>query len=101
MGLRISKKIILLLVLLPSLAFAGPILEWRAMTVPPANEPVIGNMVARYLAEVTPGYETDNLRLGVTLKAWGVNYWLPPDVRGHGWDKWEGSDYTVEESAQL
>jgi hypothetical protein len=67
------------------------------MVVPPAHEPVIGNKVARYLLEVTPGYEDEYLRFGIALKAWGVNTWLHPDVRGHGWDKFTDSDYSVDE----
>jgi hypothetical protein len=91
------KKLILLMLLIPSLAIAGPTLEWRAMLVPPAHEPVVGNMVARYLAEVTPGYTSEHVRFGVTLKAWGVNRWVPPSVRGHDWEKFENSDYTVDD----
>lgn len=75
----------------------GLTLDWRAMFVPPAHEPVVGNKVARYLLEITPGWESEYFRLHAIVKAWGVNTWIPPDVRGHGWEKYENSDWSVEE----
>jgi hypothetical protein len=91
------KNLILILLLMPSLVFAGPTLEWNATFVPPHHEPVVGDKVARYRLQVIPGYEMEYFRISLQLDAWGVQTWQPSSVVGHNWQAYENSDWSVEE----
>lgn len=92
------KRLLVLLLFLPSLAWAGDFtFSWAAAVVPPAHEPVIGDKVARIMLEAEPGVVYDKFRCSVKFRSWGVNTWKSPAERGHGWEKYENSDWSVEE----
>lgn len=63
---------------------------------PPHNEPVVGNRVARYRAELKGDVRWGRLQWEPKITAWGVNAWRSTDAIGHGWDAWRNSDYSIE-----
>jgi len=69
-------------------------LTWSAGFVPPHNEPVVGNKVARYRttigAELTQGW----FYLNPELTFWHVNTWTPANT--HVTSSWEHDDWSIE-----
>jgi len=92
----------LLLGMLIALALtAGPAqgmsldLNYSAAFVPPHNEPVVGNKVARYRIEMAPEIRFQYLQVSPTLTLWGVNTWVPRDQQLS--NRWRDDDWSVEE----
>jgi len=84
---------------LHTLCYAGPTLnslELSATMAPPHNEPVVGDRVARYRAELTTDVRWGCLQWEPKLTAWGVNQWRSTADIGNGSDAWENSDYSIE-----
>lgn len=71
-------------------------LSYSATFAPPHNEPVVGNMVARYRLQLEPSVEWEWLRYKLTATAWGCNEWRSDPGNGFP-DAWEGSDWSVTE----
>lgn len=71
-------------------------LEVSAEFVPPHNEPVIGDRVARYRAELTSSISWGRIQWEPKITAWGVNKWRSTATIGNGADAWRNSDYSVE-----
>lgn len=88
-----------LLLTLPTILLAQPpfSLYVTATFAPPHNEPVAGDRVARYRAELEPALHLKWLDVEGKLSAWGVQKWRPSSVVGNGFpEAWRGSDWDVE-----
>ena len=74
-------------------------LKYNLTFVPPHNEPIVGSLVARYRAEITPTLQLGKyVHYELDLTTWGVNKWRTSEVVGHGFpEAWEGSDWSVDE----
>lgn len=69
----------------PAQAQQGPLsLYVTATFAPPHNEPVAGDRVARYRAELEPALHLGWLDVEGKLSAWGVQKWRPSSVVGNG-----------------
>lgn len=93
------KKLILILLLLPSFACAdGFSLRWNATFAPVNHEPVVGNLVARYRLQATPQIDYKRLHYAAELTLWGAQKWRPRHMLGSGFvEKYENSDWNVQE----
>jgi hypothetical protein len=83
----------------PTRALEPPNLEQVELEValaPPHNEPVVGDKVARYRAELKGDVCWGRLQWEPKITAWGVNTWRSTDRIGHGWNAWQNSDYSIE-----
>jgi hypothetical protein len=93
-------KFIAFLILIPSLAFAWSTerFEVGASFVPPHNEPVIEDEVARYKIEMDGSVRFwKRVTADLNVIAWGVQTWRTGDQVGHGFpDAWRGSDWGVK-----
>jgi hypothetical protein len=69
--------------------------DYSLMFVPPKHEPVIGDKVARYRAEIMPSVLWGDVEIAAKLTAWGVQPW----ERGAVGDpaQWADRDWEVEE----
>ncbi len=94
------KKILAVLILIPSLAFAWNTerAEIGVAFAPPHNEPVVQDFVARYKVEADGSVRFwKRVTFDVNLKAWGLQDWRTPETVGHGFpDAWQGSDWNVK-----
>jgi hypothetical protein len=63
---------------------------------PPHNEPVFGDKVVRYRAQLLTEVEWKFIRYSLEFNAWGTQQWQPSSVVGHFPDSLEGSDWGVE-----
>lgn len=96
----LAALFILLCLAAPSYALNWPHIDQLAVDltfVPPHNEPVIYDLVARY--RIRPVFEWSwwRIRSRSELNLWGCNKWRTPDEVGHGIpDAWEGSDWSVQ-----
>jgi len=72
-------------------------LEYNFAFVPPHNEPVVGDKVARYRAQISPSLTTKWFRYHLDINAWLVNTWQSRDVVGNDWEAWRKSDWGVED----
>lgn len=70
-------------------------LGWNAAFVPPHNEPVVGNKVARYRFQFKPIIETKWLEYNGEFSAWGVNTWTSPN--SHISSSWSHDNWNIEE----
>jgi hypothetical protein len=87
-----------LFIALTSNAFAiSGNLKINTAFAPPHNEPVIGDMVARYRVQVSPSLDWGHVSYKLDINYWGVQRWQTPDVVGHGIEAWENSDWSVDE----
>lgn len=75
--------------------YADVHLDYSAAFVPPHNEPVVGNKVARYRLTLEPELTWGRLTVNPDLTAWGVNTWTPSD--SHASPSWIDDDWSVEE----
>lgn len=92
--------ITLLLCLIAVPAIALPTLDHLDLEVtmaPPHNEPVVGDMVARYRGQLSADIRWGRVQWEPKLTAWGVNQWQSTAVIGNGSDAWGNSDYTIDE----
>jgi len=65
---------------------------------PPHNEPVIGNLVARYRVRNVVSAHWERLSLLAEFNLWACNRWRTPSQVGHGIpDAWKGSDWSIDE----
>lgn len=71
-------------------------LTYSAGFVPPHNEPVVGNKVARYRTQVGLDLEQGWLHLAPELTFWHVNTWVPPDQQLS--NRWRDDDWSIEET---
>ena len=85
----------------PAQAMEWPQLDQVAMDAtfaPPHNEPVIGDLVARYRLRTVMQAHWQRLSFLGEVNLWGCQKWRIPDKVGHGIpDAWEGSDWSVQE----
>jgi hypothetical protein len=85
----------------PAQAMEWPKLDQVAMDAafaPPHNEPVIGDLVARYRLRTVMHAHWQRLSFLGEVNLWGCQKWRTPDQVGHGIpDAWEGSDWSVQE----
>lgn len=96
--------ILILVVLLapsPVQAMEWPQLDQVAIDAtfaPPHNEPVIGDLVARYRVRTVAEAHWQRLSFLGEVNLWGCQKWRTPDQVGHGIpDAWEGSDWDISE----
>ena len=83
-------------VMLPSSCSALNLdLTYSAAFVPPHNEPVIGNKVARYRATVGADLHNDRLRVQPELLVWGVNTWQSGGSQKSS--SWFDDDWSIED----
>jgi hypothetical protein len=90
--------LLVLLVALPSRAMDLERFEVSTAFAIPHNEPVIGEYVARYKAELDASVRfLSRITFDANAKAWGLQEWRTPEVVGHGFpDAWQGSDWSIE-----
>ena len=81
------KYLIIILLLLSACTH----LDLSAGLVPPHNEPILGDRIARYKAEIEAGAEWKRLTLDLDTKLWGLNQWQRNI--GSGWDAWENTEW--------
>ena len=72
--------------------------EVSAAFVPPHNEPIVQDMVARYKAEADGSIRFwKRVTFDANMKVWFLQEWRTPDRVGHGFpEAWKGSDWNFE-----
>jgi len=72
--------------------------EVSAAFVPPHNEPIVQDMVARYKAEADGSVRFwKRFTFDANMKVWFLQEWRTPDRVGHGFpEAWKGSDWNFE-----
>jgi len=97
--MRISA-VVLALLLSASTAMAVDLerFEVSAAFVPPHNEPIVQDMVARYKAEADGSIRFwKRVTFDANMKVWFLQEWRTPDRVGHGFPAaWKGSDWNFE-----
>jgi len=98
--MKFLLTVLILFTVLVTPVHAAPFLEhthldWNLTAVPPHNEPVVGNKVARYRLQLEPQIEYKFFRAEAQLNAWAVNTWKPKHMQAS--TAWKDDDWTVEE----
>lgn len=90
------KKLLIALLLFASPLHAAEFhLDWNATFVPPHNEPVLWDMVARYRLQLNPQVKFEYLDIRPQLNVWGVNTWIAPNKQLS--TSWFHDDWSIEE----